>query len=187
MNEGYKEGTVMPKAEKEVNRQLRERRALMKRRIRRGRIVLTGFALVSLAEVILQTFSNLRLPLSCTLSDLLAVYGLVSPLALIAAFLPIVYLLVMAIGLRSERMEFLRKLLPIFLWIDLILTLALGGQPYGLQGYLVKEMVLNLLLHIPVIWIVQRAVRAVNSLDILPTEEMEGDPYEGLGGNSEEN
>lgn len=176
-------GNTAAESEKEVDRQLSQRRALMEKRIKRGRITLIVFALLSLVEVVLQFFNLWRLPLSCTLSDLLSVYGLFSVPCLIAAFLPIIYMIVLAIGFRSERMAFLRKCLPIFLWVDLILTLALGGQPYGLEGYLVKEMVFNLLLHIPVIWFMQRAVRAVDALEILPTKEMEGDPFEGLGYN----
>lgn len=165
----------------EVNRRLDERRALMNRRVLRGRITLIVFALLSLAEILLQIFTPWRLPLSCTLSDLLTMYGLFSIPCMIAAFLPIVYMIVLAIGFRSDRLEFARKCLPIFLWIDVVLTLALGRSPYGATDYLTLTMVTNLLLHVPVIWFIQRAVRAVGALEILPTAEMEGDPYEGLG------
>lgn len=169
----------------DVNRQLSERRALMNKRIRRGRLTLAVFALLSTAEIILQILTPIRLPLSCTLSDLLSIYGLFSIPCMIAAFLPIIYMVVLAIGFRSDRMVLARKCLPIFLWIDLILTLALGGQPYGVEGYFVSEMLLNLLLHVPVIWFMLRAVRAVGALEILPTEEMEGDPYQGFGSNQD--
>lgn len=169
-----------------VNAQLEARRALMEKRVKRGKITLFVFALLSLAEIILQIFTPWRLPLSCTLSDLLTMYGLFSTPCMVAAFLPIVYMAVLAVDFRSDRMAFLRRYLPIFLWVDLILTLALGGQPYGVEGYLTAEMLLNLLLHIPVIWIMQRAVRAVGALEILPTEEMEGDPFEGLGYDEDE-
>lgn len=171
--------------EKDVDRQLSQRRALMERRVKRGRITLIVFALLSLAEIFLQLLTPLRLPLSCTLSDLLMIYGILSLPCMIAAFLPIVCLVVIAIGFRSDRMALARKCLPIFLWIDTILTLALGGQPYGLEGFLVSEMILNLLCHIPVIWFVQRAVRAVGALEILPVAEMDGDPFEGFGSNEE--
>lgn len=171
--------------ERDVDRQLSERRSLMEKRVRRGRITLFVFAFLSLAEVILQLLTPWRLPLSCTLSDLLTMLGIFSPPYLICAFLPIVYMVLLAIGFRSDRMEFWRKCLPVFLWIDFILTLALGGQPYGVDGFLVSEMILNLLLHVPVIWFMQRAVRAIGALEILPTKEMEGDPYQGFGSNEE--
>lgn len=158
----------------------------MEKRVRRGRITLWAFAFLSLAEVILQVFTPFRLPLSCTLSDLLAMYGIFHPPVLISAFLPIVYMVVLAITFRSERTALLRKSLPIFLWTDLILTLALGGKPYGLENFLVPEMVLNLLLHVPVIWFMLRAVRAVGALEVLPEAEMEGDPFEGLGYDGED-
>lgn len=176
-----KKERITNKSERDVNRRLGERRALMERRIKRGRITLFVFAALSLIEIPLQILTPFRLPLSCTLSDLLTIYGLFYFPCLIAAFLPIVYMVVLAIGFRSDRMELLRKSLPIFLWIDLILTLALGGQPYGIEEFWAAEMMFNLLLHVPVIWFMQRAVRAVNALEILPIEEMEGDPYKGLG------
>lgn len=164
-----------------VNAQLEARRALMEKRVKRGRITLFVFAILSLAEIFLQIFTPWRLPLSCTLSDLLTMVGLFSVPSMIAAFLPIAYMIVLAIGFRNDRVALLRKCLPIFLWIDLILTLALGGQPYGVEGYLTAEMILNLLLHLPVIWIMMRATRAIGALEILPTREMEGDPFDGLG------
>lgn len=179
--ERMKIGSEQGAPRKAVDRQLGERRALMERRIKRGRITLIVFALLSIAEIFLQRFTPFRLPLSCTLSDMLSVYGLFSIPCLIAAFLPIFYMVVLAIGFRSEKLALLRKCLPIFLWIDLIFTLALGGKPYALEDYLVTEMMLNLLLHIPVIWFMQRAVRAVGALEVLPAAEMEGDPFEGLG------
>lgn len=171
-------------ADREVNRQLVERRALMEKRVKRGRITLWVFAALSLIEIVLQLFTGLRLPLSCTLSDLLTVYGLFSIPCLIGAFLPIVYMVVLAIRFRKDNMEFWRKSLIVFVWVDLILLIMLGGRVYGLENsYLMPEMASNLLLHIPVIWFMMRAVRAVGALDILPTEEMEGDPYAGFGSN----
>lgn len=173
-------GTGKP-ADSAVNRQLTARRALMEKRVKRGRIVLWIFAALSLAEIVLQLFSNVRLPLSCTLSALLTVYGIISLPCLIAALLPIAYFVALAIGFRSDRMELPRKFLTVFLWVDFIITLALGGNAYGLDKYITTEIVCSFILHIPLIWIMMRAVRAVGALDVLPTEEMEGDPYEGLG------
>lgn len=174
--------------DREVNRKLRARRELMEKRVKRGRVTLWVFAALSLAEIVLQLFTGLRLPLSCTISDLLTVYGLVSLPCLIGAFLPIAYMIALAIGFRKDRFEFARKCLPIFLWADLIFTLALGGRAYGLEDrYLTSGLVTNLILHVPVIWIMQRAVRAVGALEILPTEEMEGDPYAGFGSNPDTN
>lgn len=169
-----------------VNRQLSARRELMEKRVKRGRITLWVFAALSLAEIVLQLFTTIRLPLSCTISDLLTVYGLFSIPCLIAAFLPIVYMVALAIGFRKDSFEAARKCLTVFLWVDFIFTLALGGRAYGLENrYLTWEMGANLILHVPVIWFMMRAVRAVDALEILPTQEMEGDPYAGFGSNAD--
>ncbi len=165
-----------------VNKQLAERRVLLNRRIRRGRIALLIFTILSLIEIFLQIASDsLRLPLSCTVSDLLTVYGLLSLPLFVAAFLPVIFLLAVCIFFRKDSMAFCRKLLIVFLWADLVLTLGLGGLPYGLPDrYLVTEMIFNLFLHIPLIWLVHRAVRGVNALEVLPEKEYEGDPFIGL-------
>lgn len=171
-------------ADREVNRQLTARRALMEKRVKRGRVTLWVFAALSLVEIGLQIFTSLRLPVSCALTDLLTVYGLISIPCLIGAFLPIVYMAVLAIRFRKDNMEFWRKSLIVFVWIDLILIIMFGGRIYGLEdSYITPEMISNLILHIPMIWFMMRAVRAMGALDILPTEEMEGDPYAGFGEN----
>ena len=76
----------------------------------------------------------------------------------------------------------LRTTVFLLLWADVILGLsAYFWNPavlFGDSEFQTAVAVANLVFHIALVWLISRARRAVESLDILPESEFEGDPYE---------
>lgn len=173
----------------EVNRALTERRALMNRRILIGRILLGVWMLTAVVNLLLLYGSNLlRLPLSSTSADLLMMLSILNPdsPAAVAALLGALLIpAVMAAGIvfwKHERAGLLRMLLFLLLWADVVLGLAAYfWNPAVLFGESDKQTVLavvNLVLHVLLVWHISRARSAVVSLETLPEAEIEGDPFE---------
>ncbi len=173
----------------EVNRALAARRALMQRRILIGRIILIVWAAFAFANLIfLRGSTALRLPLSCTSADFCVMMRFLYPdaggsiLLYIPAILLPVLLAVSAWHWPREGAVLLRRGAFLLIWLDVILGLsAYIWNPailFGESNLQTALAVLNLVFHIFLVWNISRARRAVESLEILPEQEIEGDPFE---------
>lgn len=173
----------------QVNRALAARRALMRRRIRIGRILLILWLLfAALNLALLYGSRNLRLPVSCTTADLLMMFYFLSPNAAGSGLLVPLSLLIPALLLpaivfwKSEKGEFWRRGVFLLLWLDVVCMLsAYLWNPailFGENQFQLALAVGNLASHVFLIWWISRARRAVQSLEILPETEAEGDPFE---------
>lgn len=171
----------------EVNRALEMRRGLMQKRIFIGRILLSIWTIAAALNLVL-LFGNVRyrLPLSSTTADLLMMIrflypdqsatGLLTPLALL---IPIALLLALIFWKKHDSIRLGTFLL---LWLDVVCMVAAWlWNPvilFGDSGIREFIAIANLLVHVVLIWHISRARRAVESLEILPETEYEGDPYE---------
>ncbi len=173
----------------QVNRALTERRRLMQRRIFTGRLCLLAWAVLSALNLVLAYGSNvLRLPVSCISADLLMMLHFLHPdtagsgLWMIPAALLPVGMVLAAFWWNREKAELARKAVFLLLWLDVVLGLAAYiWDPAILFGSGDKQLtfaLLNLAGHILLVWRISRARRAVDSLDVLPQSEIEGDPFE---------
>lgn len=175
----------------EVNRALAARRTLMRQRILRGRIALTVWAILSALNPILFFGSDkLRLPVSGTSADLCMILYLLSSddgkggaLWILPAFLiPLGIVLAAILWDRDGVGKLLRTASFLLLWVDVILGLfAYIWNPammYGNTNFYTVVAIANLIGHLLLVWLISRARRAVESLEILPESEYEGDPYE---------
>ena len=181
----------------EVNRALAARRQLMHKRILRGRIALIVWAVAAVLNLVLLFGSNqLRLPLSCTSADFcVMLYFLDSDLSgnLLLWIPPIVLpiLMVMAVIFwnRDGAGKALRTFSFLLLWLDVILGLSAyfwnPAMLFGDTKFQTAVAIVNLIAHLLLVWLISRARRAVESLEILPESEYEGDPYEAFRGKSE--
>ena len=175
----------------EVNRALAARRTLMRRRILRGRIALTVWAILSALNPVLFFGSDkLRLPVSSPSADLCMILYLLSTedgnagarWILPAFLLPLLMVLAAILWNRDGVGNLLRKASFLLLWVDVILGLfAYIWNPammYGNTTFYTVVAIANLAGHLLLVWLISRARRAVDSLEILPESEYEGDPYE---------
>ena len=181
----------------EVNQALAARRKLMEKRILRGRIALIVWAVAAIVNLVFLFGSDeLRLFLSCTSADFCVMYHFLNPdlpgsvCLLIPAFLLPVGMIVAAILWKRDGVgNWLRTGSFLLLWLDVILGLsAYFWNPAVLFGDHKLQTVVaisNLLAHIGLVWMISRARRAVESLEILPESEYEGDPYEAFRNKSE--
>ena len=181
----------------EVNRALAARRTLMRRRILRGRIALVAWAvLASLNLVLLYGSDKLRLPISCASSDLCVMLHFLYPDASgsVLLWIPaILFPLLMVASAVWWNRDGAGKMLRIgsflLLWLDVILGLsAYFWNPallFGDTKFQTAMAIANLFVHLVLVWMISRARRAVESLEILPESEYEGDPYEAFKHKSE--
>lgn len=181
----------------EVNRALAARRTLMRRRILRGRIALVAWAvLAALNLVLLYGSDKLRLPISSTSADLCVMLHFLYPdaagsvlLWIPALLLPVLLVVAAIFWTRDGAGQVLRTVIFLLLWLDVILGLsAYFWNPailFGDTKFHTVVAILNLVGHVLLVWIISRARRAVESLEILPESEYEGDPYEAFKHKSE--
>lgn len=181
----------------EVNRALSARRALMRRRILRGRIALVAWSLLAALNLVLLFGSDkLRLPVSCTSADLCMMLHFLNPdvsgsalLLIPALLLPVVIVLAVIFWNQDGFGKVLRTAVFLLLWVDVILGLsAYFWNPAVLFGdtkFQTVVAIANLVGHLLLVWMISRARRAVDSLEILPESEYEGDPYEAFRNKSE--
>lgn len=171
----------------EVNRALDARRALLNKRVLFGRILLlVWLPMVILNLVLLYWNANFRLPISCTTADFLLMLHAVNPDQTNTVLLiPLALLISIGIGAAAllwKKYSLFRHGMFILLWIDVICMLtAWLWNPILLfgEGELRNVIaVANLAIHIFLIWHISRARRAVDSLEVLPEQEYEGDPFE---------
>lgn len=174
----------------EVNRVLAARRALMRRRILRGRVTLIVWAvLAALNLVLLFGSDNLRLPVSCTSADFCMMLHFVYPdaagsalMMIPALLLPLLMVLAAVLWTRDSVGSALRTAIFLLIWVDVVLGLAAyfwnPAVLFGDNNIQTALAVLNLAGHLALIWLISRARRAVQSLEILPENEYEGDPFE---------
>ena len=174
----------------EVNRALAARRELMRRRILRGRVALIAWAVLAALNLVLLFGSDkLRLLVSCTSADLCIMLHFLHPdasgsvlLLLPALLLPVLMLLAAVFWNRDGYGNVLRTVVFLLLWVDVIIGLsAYFWNPAVLFGdtyFQTAVAIANLAGHLMLVWLISRARRAVESLEILPESEYEGDPYE---------
>ena len=172
-----------------INLTLARRRRLMKKRILIGRILIGVYAAAAALNFLLLWGSlTLRSPLSSPVADLLwSLRFLLMPSAAtfvgaaVAVTIPI--LLVLAVIFwKDESAALLRLFVFLLLWADIIVGLWVCFQNpamlFGIGSGRTVLILLNLALHILLIWHVSRARRAITSLEVLPETEITGDPFE---------
>ena len=181
----------------EVNRALAARRKLMKQRILRGRIALIVWAvLAALNLVLLYGSDQLRLPISCTSADLCVMLHFLYPevwgsilLWIPALLLPVLLVVAAVLWTQDRAGQTLRTAIFLLTWLDVILGLSAyfwnPAMLFGDTKFHTVVAVLNLVGHVLLVWLISRARRAVESLEILPESEYEGDPYEAFKNKSE--
>ncbi len=182
----------------EVNRALAARRTLMRQRILRGRIALTVWAIISALNPVLFFGSDkLRLPVSSPSADLCMILYLLSSedgqggalWILPAVLLPLLMVLAAILWNWDGVGNLLRTGAFLLVWLDVILGLfAYIWNPammYGNTKFYTVVAIANLAGHLLLVWLISRARRAVESLEILPESEYEGDPYEAFRNKSE--
>lgn len=181
----------------EINRALAARRRLMHKRILRGRITLVGWAVLAALNLVLLFGSDqLRLPVSCTSSDLCVMLHFLYPNAsgsgllwIPAILLPVLMVLGAVWWTRDGAGKALRTALFLLTWLDVILGMsAYFWNPailFGDTKFQTAVAIANLFGHFVLVWLISRARRAVESLEILPETEYEGDPYEAFRNKSE--
>lgn len=173
----------------QVNQALAERRATMERRIRLGRIfLLVWLVFAVLNTVLLFGTQHYRLFLSCTTADFLVMIRFLYPsvdaavLLIPLAFVLLAVILAAVILWKRPAFGALRTAVFLLLWADVIFALTTWlWNPailFGESNLQHLIAIVNLLLHIALIWRVGRARRAVTSLEILPESESEGDPFD---------
>lgn len=172
----------------EINRVLAERRAIMERRIRTGRILLIVWLVFAVLNMILLFGTqHYRLFFSCTTADFLVMIRFLYPSAnatvamLPLAMLPLAAILAAIIVWKRSEWKILRTCIFVLLWVDVIcaITTWLWNPAilFGENGVQHLIAICNLLFHFALIWWVGRARRAVTSLEVLPETEYEGDPF----------
>ena len=171
----------------EVNRALEARRKLMAKRIVFGRIILLIWTVVAMLNLLL-LYGNVRyrLPLSATTADLLMMLRFLHPdQGATVLLIPLSILIpvgMFAANFFWKKHDVIRLSVFLLLWLDVICIIAAWlWNPVILFGESdIRHFVAigNLLLHFFLIWHISRARRAVESLEILPEKEYEGDPFE---------
>ena len=171
----------------QVNRALEARRRLMNKRIMFGRILLWIWApAVVLNLMLFYLNANIRLPISSTTADfwlMLRVLNSENGLSVLL-YLPIAMVPagIVAASIFWKKQSALRTGVFLLLWADMICMIAAWlWNPillFGDNSLRHWIAVANLIVHIFWIWHISRARRAVESLEILPEREYEGDPYE---------
>ena len=171
----------------EVNRALEVRRALMNRRILFGRILLWAWVPLGLLNLVFcQANANFRIPLSSTTADFLLIirflYPQQKPTVLLVPLAILIPVGIAVAALLWKKHNFLRTGVFILIWSDIICMIAAWlWNPILLFGdNEVRNIiaVCNLAAHIFLVWHISRAKRAVESLEVLPEQEYEGDPFE---------
>lgn len=180
----------------EVNQVLTERRSMMERRIRIGRILLIlWLVFAALNLVLLFGTQHYRLFFSCTTADFLVMIHFLTPSAgTTVVLIPLAILLLAAILTaiivwKRSKWGFLRTCVFVLLWVDVVcgITAWLWNPAilFGENDVQHLIAICNLLLHFALIWWVARARRAVISLEVLPEAELEGDPFAEFTKNNE--
>ncbi len=170
-----------------VNRALEARRKLMTKRILLGRILLLVWTVAAILNLVL-LYGNVRyrLPLSSTTADLLMMFRFLHPdQGSTGWMLPVALLLPVGLLVANyfwKKHNAIRLAVFLLLWLDVICMVAAWlWNPvilFGESGIRDFVAIANLLLHALLIWHISRARRAVESLEILPEREYEGDPFE---------
>ncbi|MBQ8383523.1 MAG: hypothetical protein IJX47_09995 [Clostridia bacterium] len=173
----------------EINQTLANRRKLMHRRILIGRILLGVWAASAVINLIfLFGSATLRFYLSSVTADLLMMLRIVYPDS-VGAWIAIAFavaipclLVTAAVFWKQEFASPLRTAAFLLLWLDVIVGVwVFFWNPvlvFGDGSNRTAVILINLALHILLIWHISRARRAVTSLEILPEAEIEGDPFE---------
>lgn len=171
----------------EVNRALEARRKLMVKRIRLGRVLLAIWVVAAVLNLVL-LFGNrqYRLPLSSVSADLLLMLRFLYPQQGVTILLiPAAFLIPAGLILANvfwKKHSSIRLAVFLLLWLDVICLIAAWlwnpAMLFGESELCHIVAVLNFACHIFLVWHISRARRAVESLEVLPEHEYEGDPFE---------
>ena len=178
---------MMDSRTEEVNRALEARRRLMAKRIVFGRIILLVWTVAAILNLVL-LYSNVRyrLPLSAATADLLMMLRFLHPdQGATVLFIPLAILIpvgMMGANFFWKKHDTIRLAMVLLVWADVVCMIAAWlWNPvilFGESGIRHMVAIGNILLHFFLVWHISRARRAVESLEVLPEREYEGDPFE---------